>query len=214
MSYFERELPPEELLKHPAWESFRNFGVQWSQLVALLWIGDPDLEGGLKLTDSEKDLRTHFINLLQKQAKHTELYVKCDTPGFVLTLAEEASKEIKDLLLGNKKIGEITLSDVLKKYTTQDLMTTVNEDVKKMFAKMFNVRVITESFVGKITYARGKDASSPDEDKYILELTYPPRPVFSDATITEKVLHGWANRTTLVSSYEVPPSVYIPGAVC
>jgi hypothetical protein len=92
-------------------------------------------------------------------------------------------------------------------------MTTADESVKSMFKEMFYVRVITNSFVGKIIYAQGKDASSPDKDKYILELAYPPRPQLSDITITEEKLSIWANKPT-DGSYEVPPSCYVPWCVC
>ena len=216
MSYFERDLPPGDLLKHPTWGLFQNFGVQWSQLIALFWWGDPALltEGEKsRLTPDEQKLRTEFIKLLQKQAKNTEIYAKCDVPDLVLTLADEASKRIKNLLLGEEKISRITLSDVLENYTTQPLMTTKNEEVKKMFKEMFNVQVITHSFVGKITYARGKDAGSKNENKYILELAYPPRPVFSDSTIEEKDLKTWAKQHT-DGTYEAPPSCYVPWCVC
>lgn len=206
MSYFERELPPGDLLKHPAWPTFRTFGVQWSQLIALFWCDDSPL------TKDEKNLKRDFIQLLQDQAKNTEIHVKCDAPE-ALTPAVDACNEIKSLLLGSKNISEITLSDVLKKYTTQPLMTTANPDVKSMFEEMFHVRVITNSFVGKITYARGKDASSPGKDKYILELAYPPRPQLSAITIPEEVLSNWANKPT-DGSYEVPPSCYVPWCVC
>lgn len=204
MSNFERELPPEELLKHPTWKTFKNFGVQWSQLIALFWCNAPSL------TVEEKKLRATFIQLLQDQAKHTEVYVKCDAPDSEITLAEKAAMRIKNFLLGNEKVSEITLSDVLKKYTTQPLMTTDIEEVKKMFETLFTVRVITDSFVGKITYASGKDEiSQANAVKYVLSLAYPPRPELSDATLTEQVLCDWANKTT-DGSYEVPPSAYLP----
>jgi hypothetical protein len=206
MSYFERELPPGDLLKHPAWPTFRTFGVQWSQLIALFWCDNSSL------TEDEKTLKSDFIQLLQKQAKNTEIHAKCDAPES-LTPAEEACEEIKNLLLGDKNISGITLSELLEKYTTQPLMTTADESVKSMFKEMFYVRVITNSFVGKIIYAQGKDASSPDKDKYILELAYPPRPQLSDITITEEKLSIWANKPT-DGSYEVPPSCYVPWCVC
>jgi hypothetical protein len=204
MSFFERELPPGDLLKHPAWPTFRTFGVQWSQLIALFWCDS-------LLTKDESVLRDGFLKLLQEQAKNTEIHIKCDAPE-ALTPAEAASDKIKNLLLGNTNIGGITLSNLLEKHTTQPLMTTVKEDVKEMFEKLFFVRVITNSFVGKITYARGEDATSPDK-KYILELAYPPRPELSAITISKEVLRDWAIKTT-DGSYTVPPSCYVPWCVC
>ena len=32
--YFRRELPPGELIVDPTWKTFKNFGVQWSKLIA------------------------------------------------------------------------------------------------------------------------------------------------------------------------------------
>ena len=227
MSYFERELPPEELMNHSTWKEFRNFGVQWSKLVAWSW-GNFNLKKG----DEESELKSFFIQQLKKQAKNTEIYVKCDTSDpqdptidLALSPAEQASKAIKNLLLGEeivitKEISEIskkqlTLSEVLEKYTGQPLMTTAKKDVKEMFKEMFNVRVITDSFVGRIIYARDKDATSTDKDKYILELAYPPRPVFSEATLTEEVLSVWVNQDdTDPISYATPPSAYIPWSAC
>lgn len=208
MSFFERELPPGDLLKHPAWSTFRTFGVQWSQLIALCWCDFPLTP---PLTSDEIELKTKFIELLQVQAKNTEIHMKCDAPE-ALTPAVNASKEIKDLLLGTTNINGITLSTLLVKYTTQPLMTTVDVNVKEMFEKLFFVRVITDSFVGKIIYARGEDATSKSE-KYILELAYPPRPELSDITISKGTLEGWATRTT-DGTYTVPPSCYVPWCVC
>jgi len=221
--YFRRELPPGELIVDPTWKTFKNFGVQWSKLIAWSW-GEftlPSLG-----TDQENDLKRNFKELLQKQALNRDIYLKCDTRNpeapeqdFALDRVVEFSKQIKNLLLGETDSGGadpgLTLSKVLKAYTGQPLMTTDDEALKKLFKESFNVGVITNSFIGRIIYAKGKDATSPPQDKYILELAYPPRPQFSDSTFTVEQLKEWLetpDEDPIV--YAVPPSAYIPWSAC
>ncbi len=224
---FYRTLPPRELMNHSTWGVFKNFGVQYSKLMAWTWL-NIDLEN----QQDEQKLRKGFVRLLQKQATNAQAYSKCQTPPDVLDKAKEASKNIKQLLLGKKietsdietsdeKIIELaqidlTLSEVLRKYTEQPLMTSSDGDehVHKMFDEMFNVQVITDSFVGSIIYAPGKDSTSEDKDKYIIELAAPPRPVSSEdpfALVSNQVLETWINTPDdKPIKYAGPPSAYIP----
>jgi hypothetical protein len=216
MSFVERELPPGELTKHEAWEEFKNFGVQWSKLVAWSWTNLNDAG------PEEPTLRKYFIRRLQRQAQDIESFAKCTTPSDVLVRMEKFSGAIKSMLLGEPQApfqegtetiaaSTLTLSDVLKKYTSQHLMTSRDGSVKALFKESFNVRVITDSFVGRVTYAQCKDAESPPEGKYILELAYPPRPVFSSATLEEVMLNIWVKSDDVTPiSYASPPSCYIP----
>jgi hypothetical protein len=221
--YFRRELPPGELIVDPTWKTFKNFGVQWSKLIAWSW-GEftlPSLG-----TDQENDLKRNFKELLQKQALNRDIYLKCDTRNpndptqdFALDRVVEFSKQIKNLLLGETDSGGadpgLTLSKVLEAYTGQPLMTTGDADLKKLFKESFNVGVITDSFIGRIIYARDKDATSPAKDKYILELAYPPQPQFSDSTFILKDLEDWlTTKDNNPIRYKAPPSAYIPWSGC
>ncbi len=221
--YFRRELPPGELIVDPTWKTFKNFGVQWSKLIAWSWGGftDPSLD-----TTQENDLRVDFKKLLQKQALNRDIYLKCDTRNpdypeqdFARDRVEEFSKQIKILLLGETDSGGaapgLTLSKVLEAYTNQPLMTTGDAALKKLFKESFNVGVITNSFIGRIIYAKGKDATSPPQDKYILELAYPPQPQISDSTFTVEQLDKWLRtEDSNPIEYAVPPSAYIPWSGC
>ena len=225
--YFQRELPPGELIVDPTWKTFKNFGVQWSKLIAWSWGGftHPDLTTRYP-NKEENDLRENFKRLLQNQALNRDIYLKCDTrnPDYptqdvAFDRVEEFSKQIKNLLLGQTESGDpdpgIALSQVLEAYTNQPLMTTGDKDLKKLFKKSFNVGVITNSFIGRIIYARSKDATSPPQDKYILELAYPPQPQFSDSTFTVEQLDKWLKKKdSNPIEYAVPPSAYIPWSGC
>lgn len=214
INFFKTELPPEDLLNDPNWEVFKNFGEQWSQLVAWSWLE------GFYLSEQEQKLKSKFIDFLQRQALNTEISVKCDVDDPVIAKAVNLAKDIKYMLLGEKEISgiRITLSDVLEQLTGKGLMTTVNDEVKTMFKELFIVRVTPDSFVGQITKVQLKPAQNVlDEDKklkYVLYLAYPPRPALSAATLTEQVLYNWANNIREDDSVYGPPSPYIPWSAC
>ena len=161
----------------------------------------------------EQELKTFFIEHLQKQALSTHVYVNCGAPD-ALGQAEQCSQDIQNMLLGKNNEVEylqsnkitITLSDVVEKLTGEDLITTKD----RSFGEMFVIKVIVE-FAGSIGYSPGKNENSPNKNKYLLELSYPPCPVLGPATITEQTLYNWVNNSTPGSSY-LPPSAYLPWA--
>jgi len=221
MSYFETKLP-QELNTPEYWSELKAFGKQWSQLVAWAWtdcLAYANIEREQEnnpFAEQEQKLKEFFINLLQQQAVNANIYINCGAPE-AQEGAEQFSQDIRNLLLGDNDavpaVGdlgiEITLSDVFQKFNDKPLLATAEPD----FTKMFIMRVISDAFIGKLTYAPGKDANSPKEDKYILELTYPPRPALGSATVTEEELFNWVKNQTPGNSY-FPPSVYLPWSVC
>jgi hypothetical protein len=225
ISLLPRELPPEDLRNEPAWKEFQQFGAQWSQLIALFWC-EPELTKDKEFTKAEVKLKQDFIKLLKDQATLTQAFLKCDTPSNINDDIVSYSNQIKDYLLDYKPKTDLktdplpTLSSLLFKYTGKDLVTAVGDvedkkTVKYLFKNKINVQVITDSFVGRIIYAAGQDEDSPREDKYILELAYPPRPAFHNTTITEDTLFGWAKEEwNSNNSYKTPPSCYFPWSAC
>lgn len=225
MFYRERELPPQELREHKTWSTFRNFGVQWSQLVAWSWLKDSSLykdkfsvsyqKSRLKKAlvtealNKESELKKKFIQQLLIQARSTDLYATCDAEVSVLDDAVDASETIKSMLLGEQHDG-ISLSDVLECLTGQGLMTTVDQEVKSMFKEFFTVRVVIDTFAGKITEG-GEDTPTP----YIIELSYPPCPALGHATMTEDALCQWATTPNpKFTDYIEPGPVYPPWTPC
>jgi hypothetical protein len=222
MSYFEPNVPME-LNNADYWPLLQKSASQMSRIIAWTWTsclaysGNERQSGEVNsLAEQEQKLKTIFIQLLQRQAINTNVYVACGDPE-LLGQAEQFSTDIRNLILGdNDAVREtkdeditITLSDVVEQFTGERFAMTEEPS----FTKMFIFRVITNSFIGYATYAPDKDGDSPEEDKYILELPYPPRPMLSEVTVTEKELSDWAMNLTPGDSY-IPPSAYFPWFLC
>ncbi len=218
MSYFEPQIP-QELDNQNYWPLLKKTAQQLSRIVAWTWTGCLAYTGEnqIEKAKQEETLKTAFVNLLQRQVMSTNVYIYCGNPQ-EQTEANILAKAIQSLFLGdNTPLSEegygkidVTLSDVIEKFTGEALVTTKNQE----FGKMFVPRVITGSFIGGITYAPGKDEKTQNsEDKFILEFPYPPRPVLSEVTITGLQLSQWAMNLTPGDSY-TPPSAYVPWAAC
>ena len=97
----------------------------------------------------------------------------------------------------------VTLSDVIKKITGEPLVTTEYP----RFTRLFDNQVIVDSFVGGFEEIPAERRTSGK--KYISYIPYPPRPQFSEITVTYKQLVDWASDSIPGDNY-LPPSIYIP----
>ncbi len=183
---------------------------QWSRTVAYLWTPilafakDPEKVG------KERTLKTFIVKMLQKQCQKTfayESYGDNDSKDEANLL----SKYFKYILLGEnslilelqKKEVDVTLSDVLLELSGQPCIFTKDKD----FTQMFTFRVTTE-FTGKIIQVLD-DKGMPVDKQYISLMAFPPRPIFSEVTVTEKQLYDWAKNINTGGNY-LPPSIYVP----
>lgn len=176
---------------------------QWSQLVAWSWSKGLAFEQNQEQAQAESRLKKFFIKIMQNQAM-------CRMAGLnygnkeAIALAKRASETIKNLFAGmNHKIEEIrdlnlTISDVLKKLTGEDFLFAKDHD----FRSLFTFSVTVDEFEGGLY----DDEANPGH--YVAQVTYPPCPTFSDATVTEEQLDGWMHADA--EGNYLPPSAYIP----
>lgn len=183
---------------------------QWSRVTAWLWTGCLAFAGDPDKAKQEQDLKTFLLNTLKSQAQNADAFIAYGEPSSKTT-ADALSRTIRNLLLGhNDRIDTLppgitfTLSDVIEKLTGEALITVTDP----AFGELFLFQVTTNSFSGTVEYAldeKGKRIPN----KYVLYLAFPPRPAFSEVTVTEQQLYDWAYNLTPGESY-LPPSAYIP----
>lgn len=207
-SYLENTLPPG---LQGNLSTIKTGVTQWSRIVAWSWCDYLAFKGDEQKEEQEQSLKDLLIYALKMQAQHSDAYTSYGDPNSK-SEAEAWGEAMINLLLGKTKEvpgGEeinLTLSDVIQKITGQPLITSMPENEK--FAKSFFVRVITDSFTGKIT-----EAPEGLNKPYINFIAYPPRPELSELTITEEQLEFWAsNPSPLPGGNYLPPSVYVPTA--
>lgn len=193
--------------------------TQWSRIVAWTWCDYLAFDDKKNKPEPEKkqyeiDLKKLLVKVLQKQAQEADAYLSYGDPESKNN-ADEWGKAILNLLLGKTQEvpgGEniaLTLSDVLKKITGEELVTSIPKNER--FTKSFFVQVITKSFSGYITDA--PDECKTEATKYINFIAYPPRPELGELTVTEAQLMDWANNPDpRPGGNYLPPSVYIPTA--
>lgn len=210
---------PQEL-KNKYFNKLQDGIKQWSQFVAWSWTDFLAFGDDTNKSEQEKTLKKFFIKILQDQARYSYA-VNGYGDENKKPDAYNASLKIKQLILEeNQKIEDIkdlqlTLRQVYQKLTGQDPECLCDEE----FMKMFHIEILTDSFSGYIREASDEEkteikAVSRDEDvQYILYLTYPPCPVFSEATVTKEQLTNWMQNKTedgeSLTDY-LPPSAYIP----
>ncbi len=210
---------PQEL-KNNYFNKLQDGIKQWSQFVAWSWTDYLAFEDDNSKSEQEKNLKKFFIKILQDQARYSYA-VNGYGDENKKPDAYTASLKIKKLLLGkNEEIEdlkdlELTLPQIYKKLTDQDPECLSDET----FMKMFHIEIVTDSFSGYIRDASEEEKAQikkiiQDEDvQYIISLTYPPCPAFSEATVTKEQLTNWMQNKTedgeALTDY-LPPSAYIP----
>ena len=229
MSTFENVVKtsvPTELQGEEYSSLIETAALQWSRVVAWTWTSSLAYAGEKRSPDEdnpkakqEQELKTFLIQRLKGQAINTTVFVNCSKPQ-ALTDAGTFSRDIRNLILGRNQAIEgfpssitITLPEVIEKFTGNSFVWKDKTPEDIAFAEMFIIRVDLDSFSGKIAYVDGETQNTPPKkDKYILYLPYPPRPVFSEATITELELSDWVNKLSGVSY--TPDSAYLPWCLC
>lgn len=193
---------PESLQKNPVDLSRLKMCVtQWSRLVSWSWTSILAFHDDQGKAEQEQMLKTVFNKTLQQQGQNTyayESYADLESQG----KADNLSSTLMSLFLGDySNIPDlnnftVTLSEVLMKLSGQNFVLTTYPD----FTKMFTFRAIVD-YTGIITEIGAR--------KYIARLAYPPRPVLSEYTVTEKQLVDWTKNEN-TGGYYLPPSIYIP----
>ena len=198
-------LPPQ--LRTPEFiAGLQTFTTQWSQLVCWTWVENTAFTSDPEMTQ-EKELKQYMISMLQKQAQLRLVALEYDAPG----AAQEAlvtGKQIKDLLAGEtipNSQNPLTLPKVYKQLTGLNnyIFTDMLESEE---CKSCRIEVTVDSFAGSIR--SNEDYGPGDPALYIGTLAYPPRPVYSDSTVTEAQVLTWMKGGS-AGDY-LPPSVYIP----
>lgn len=195
---------PEDLAK------IRQTITQWSRLVAWSWTPCLAFSGDTEKATQEQALKAFFSKTLKDQALNRlafEAYGQEESKQKAQTLSEC----IKYLFLGQnnqieylKEQGiQVTLSDVTKKFTNIELVSTAFPD----FGGMFIYNVFLSQFVGEITPVTDEQGN-PVERQYYAEVAYPPTPAFNEATVTELQLSNWVYNIHTGGDY-LPPSPYI-----
>lgn len=175
---------------------------QWSQLVAWSWSDYTAFSDAPEKASQEKELKQFFRDTLQDQAKNRNAAVYYGDPQAAET-AQALSEIIKKLFAGDKDIEglekvQLTLPEVLNKLTGEDFIFSTDAD----FRAVFRFEVIVDEFSGSI-----RD-DEKQQGHYVAYVTYPPRPVLSEATVTEAQLEEWMRDQG--SGEYLPPSAYIP----
>jgi hypothetical protein len=190
--------------------------TQWSRLVAWSWIPFLAFSGDNEKAIQEQKLKVFFSKTLKDQGMNKlayEAYAVQESKA----AAESLSEVIKHLVLGQHdqinfpegmNIG-VTLSDVTKKLTGLELISTEDRD----FGGLFIYNVVLSQFNGDITPVKDEQGNLVVPRKYYAEVGYPPAPVFNEATVTELQLNNWVFNINTGTNY-LPPSAYIAFGFC
>lgn len=179
--------------------------------------------------DQEKALKRLFVKLLKEQGNKVIACQRCGDTGEMGRI-KTLSDNIKNLLAGHhnqinmpgdkdletiQESGAITLKDVLKELSGEDLVFAGSSDYIKHFIDNVLIVVSFDSYGGNVV----KNPETTDESdipEYIAVFPYPPRPALGPETITLTQLENWAQAKksdgTKDTSY-IPPA-YICTVSC
>lgn len=182
--------------------------TQWSRLVAWSWT-DYLAFAGTASEDQERQLKALLIQTLNQQALYAGAFIAYGNLESQ-ERADELSDDIENLLSGDNSAVSLasaislTLSDVIQKMTGEPLATTEYP----RFTRLFYYHVLLDTFIGGLEEIPA-ERSTPSRKQYISYIPYPPRPEFSQFTVTYEQLRNWASNSITGDNY-LPPSAYIP----
>lgn len=221
-------LPPElEGSEGIIKETVRQVGqlTAWSWGSVLAYKGQPQ-EG------QEKTLKQFFIEAFQTIAQNVAGYESYNVAGTMET-AIFWSSYLSLLFLGENQriVAKMKQDRVTANTTLEGVDLTLHQVLDKLqgtrdqnfplgtkdFNEQFIFLVTFNKFQGTISPKEATPAVNnapnplPDTDpKYVMMFTYPPRPAFSDVTITEEKLENWAKNIVGPNENSYLGPAYVP----
>ena len=185
--------------------------TQWSRIIAWSWT-DYLAFAGTSNEDQERQLKALLIRTLNQQALYAGSFVAYGNPESQAR-ADELSDDIGNLLAGeNSAVSlasgiSLTLSDIIQEITGERFAPTEYP----RFTRRFYYHVLLDTFFGGLEEIPEERRTSGKQ--YITYIPYPPRPHFSELTVTYEQLRNWASNSVTGDNY-LPPSAYIPISGC
>ena len=181
----------------------RQVVAQWSQLVAWSWLEPGDYEE--EPTEDQENLRKAFINALKELARSclTEHY----SPGTFIAPIVAGSETLSQYLNGElpENGNGLKLPDLYQQLTGKD-----DYVFKKEFTQNFLWVITLDRFYGWL--AGYIEENGNIKDKFVLVLTYPPRPALSPSVLTAEELRDWSQGKG--DGNYTPANPYIPTCNC
>ena len=190
--------------------------TQFSQIVAWTWSDDYlafGTDGNEELISQEKQLKKFLIEIFINQSIYSAAFVCYNNESATIPanglaksltrLFKSENDQIKpeDIIPVDLEIPTLTLNEVCKKMTGNDLILSL-EDGKK-FIDMFYPIVMTNTFNGRMEKINDPENKNGLTEKYISYCSFPPPYPLND-TIKQH-LKNWATEDTNETGNYLPP---------